>query len=133
MRIYLPPDANTLLSVANHCLRSRDYVNLIVVGKQPALTYLSMEDAVAHCTRGLGIFEWAGNDAEVVPDVVLACAGDVPTLETVAAAQLLRRHLPSLRVRVVNVVDLMRLCDQSRTRTAFPTVSSTSSLRAIGP
>ncbi len=114
VRIYLPPDANTLLSVANHCLRSRDYVNLIVVGKQPALTYLSMEDAVAHCTRGLGIFEWAGNDAEVVPDVVLACAGDVPTLETVAAAQLLRRHLPSLRVRVVNVVDLMRLCDQSQ-------------------
>jgi xylulose-5-phosphate/fructose-6-phosphate phosphoketolase len=113
VRIYLPPDANTLLSVANHCLRSRDYVNLIVVGKQPALTFLSMEDAVAHCTRGLGIFEWASNDAEAVPDVVLACAGDVPTLETVAAAHLLRRHLPSLRVRVVNVVDLMRLSDQA--------------------
>ena len=94
VRIYLPPDANTLLSVANHCLRSRDYVNLIVVGKQPALTYLSMEDAVAHCTRGLGIFEWASNDAEVLPDVVLACAGDVPTLETLAATHLLRRHLP---------------------------------------
>ena len=113
VRIYLPPDANTLLSVADHCLRSRDYVNLIVAGKQPALTYLSMEDAVAHCTRGLGIFEWASNDAGALPDVVLGCAGDVPTLETVAAAHLLRQHLPSLRVRVVNVVDLMRLCDQA--------------------
>ncbi len=113
VRIYLPPDANTLLSVADHCLRSRDYVNLIVAGKQPALSYLSMEDAVAHCTRGLGIFEWASNDAGTIPDVVLACAGDVPTLETVAAAHLLRRHLPSLRVRVVNVVDLMRLSDQA--------------------
>ncbi len=113
VRIYLPPDANTLLSVADHCLRSRDYVNLIVVGKQPALSYLSMEDAVAHCTRGLGIFEWASNDAEDLPDVVLACAGDVPTLETLAAVHLLRQHLPALRVRVVNVVDLMRLCDRS--------------------
>ena len=89
VRIYLPPDANTLLSVADHCLKSRDYVNLVVVGKQPALTYLSMDEAVAHCTRGLGIFEWASNDAQMLPDVVLACAGDVPTLETVAAAQLL--------------------------------------------
>ena len=111
VRIYLPPDANSLLSVADHCLRSRDYVNLIVVGKQPALTYLTMDEAVAHCTRGLGIFEWASHDG--LPDVVLACAGDVPTLETLAATRLLRHHLPSLRVRVVNVVDLMRLADQA--------------------
>ena len=114
VRIYLPPDTNSLLSVANHCLRSHDYVNLMVVGKQPGLTYLSMDEAVAHCTRGLGIFEWASSDAGAKPDVVLCCAGDVPTLETLAAAQLLRRHLPELRVRVINVVDLMRLCDQSQ-------------------
>jgi xylulose-5-phosphate/fructose-6-phosphate phosphoketolase len=108
IRVYLPPDANCLLSVADHCLRSRHYVNVIVAGKQPALDYLTMEEAIAHCTRGLGIWEWAGNgDGE--PDVVLACAGDVPTLETVAAAAMLRRELPELRVRVVNVVDLMRL------------------------
>ncbi|MCM3920345.1 phosphoketolase family protein [Frankia sp. AiPs1] len=108
VRVYLPPDSNTLLSVADHCLRSRNYVNVIVAGKQPALTYLTMEEAVAHCTRGLGIWPWAGNtDGE--PDVVLACAGDVPTLETLAAADLLRTHLPDLKVRVVNVVDLMRL------------------------
>ena len=108
VRVYLPPDANTLLSVADHCLRSRDYVNVIVAGKQPALTYLDMDAAIAHCTRGLGIWEWASND-DGHPDVVLACAGDVPTLETLAAADLLRRHLPELRVRVINVVDLMRL------------------------
>ena len=108
VRVYLPPDTNTLLSVADHCLRSRDYVNVIVAGKQPALTYLSMDEAIAHCTRGLGIWEWASNTAGE-PDVVLACAGDVPTLETVAAAQLLREHLPELRVRVINVVDIMRL------------------------
>ena len=108
VRVYLPPDTNTLLSVADHCLRSRDYVNVIVAGKQPALTYLTMDEAIAHCTRGLGIWDWAGNtDGE--PDVVLACAGDIPTLETVAAADLLRTHLPELKVRVVNVVDLMRL------------------------
>ncbi|MCW2811741.1 MAG: phosphoketolase family protein [Friedmanniella sp.] len=108
VRVYLPPDTNTLLSVTDHCLRSRHYVNVIVAGKQPTLTYLTMEEAVAHCTRGLGIWPWASNDAGE-PDVVLACAGDVPTLETLAAADLLRRHLPELQVRVINVVDLMRL------------------------
>jgi xylulose-5-phosphate/fructose-6-phosphate phosphoketolase len=109
IRVYLPPDANCLLSVADHCLRSRHYVNVIVAGKQPALDYLAMDDAILHCTRGLGIWEWASSDDGVEPDVVLACAGDVPTLETLAAADLLRRHLPDLRVRVVNVVDLMKL------------------------
>jgi xylulose-5-phosphate/fructose-6-phosphate phosphoketolase len=108
IRVYLPPDANCLLSVADHCLRSRQYVNVVVVGKQPALQYLSMDEAVLHCTRGIGIWEWASNDAGD-PDVVLACAGDVPTLETLAATALLRDHLPELRVRVINVVDLMRL------------------------
>ena len=109
VRVYLPPDANCLLSVADHCLRSRDYVNVIVAGKQPALDYLTMEEAIAHCTRGVGIWPWASSDNGAEPDVVLACAGDVPTLETVAAAALLRQHLPDLRVRVINVVDLMRL------------------------
>ncbi|WP_326823173.1 phosphoketolase family protein [Streptosporangium sp. NBC_01756] len=109
VRAYLPPDANTLLSVADHCLRSRDYVNLVVAGKQPVLDLMPMDEAIAHCTRGLGILEWASSDAGTEPDVVLACAGDVPTLETLAAAALLREHLPELRVRVVNVVDLMRL------------------------
>ena len=108
VRVYLPPDANTLLSVADHCLRSRQYVNVIVAGKQPALTYLTMDEAVAHCTAGLGIWPWAGT-TEGEPDVVLACAGDTPTLEILAAADLLRTHLPELEVRVVNVVDLMRL------------------------
>jgi xylulose-5-phosphate/fructose-6-phosphate phosphoketolase len=112
VRVYLPPDANCLLSVADHCLRSRQYVNVIVAGKQPALQYLPMADAIAHCTRGIGIWDWAGS-AEGEPDVVLACAGDIPTLETVAAAALLREHLPTLRVRVVNVVDLMRLQPES--------------------
>ncbi len=109
VRVYLPPDANCLLSVGDHCLRSRDYVNVIVAGKQPALNYLTMEEAIAHCTRGLGIWEWAGSEDGSEPDVVLACAGDIPTLETVAAADLLHEHLPDLRVRVINVVDLMRL------------------------
>ena len=113
VRVYLPPDANCLLSVADHCLRSRDYVNVIVAGKQPALDYLTMDEAVAHCTRGLGIWEWASNDEGGEPDVVMACAGDVPTLETLAAVALLREHLPELRVRVVNVVDLMRLQPES--------------------
>jgi xylulose-5-phosphate/fructose-6-phosphate phosphoketolase len=113
VRVYLPPDANCLLSVADHCLRSRDYVNVIVAGKQPALDYLPIEEAVAHCARGIGIWEWASNDDGAEPDVVLGCAGDVPTLEAVAAAALLREHLPDLRVRVVNVVDLMRLQDES--------------------
>ncbi|SHI40300.1 xylulose-5-phosphate/fructose-6-phosphate phosphoketolase [Nocardiopsis flavescens] len=109
VRVYLPPDANTLLSVADHCLRSRDYINVVVAGKQPALSYLSVEEAILHCTRGIGIWEWASTDGGGDPDVVLACAGDVPTLETLAAADLLRRLFPELRVRVVNVVDLMRL------------------------
>jgi xylulose-5-phosphate/fructose-6-phosphate phosphoketolase len=108
IRVYLPPDVNCLLSVADHCLRSRHYVNVIVAGKQPALDYLTMDEAIAHCTRGLGIWEWASN-GHGEPDVVLACAGDIPTLETVAAAAILRRELPELRVRVINVVDLMRL------------------------
>lgn len=112
VRVYLPPDGNTLLSVADHCLRSRDYVNVIVAGKQPALSYLAMDEAVAHCTRGLGIWQWAST-ATGEPDVVLACAGDVPTLETLAAADILRRELPGLGVRVVNVVDIMRLQPES--------------------
>jgi xylulose-5-phosphate/fructose-6-phosphate phosphoketolase len=109
IRVYLPPDANTLLSVADHCLRSRQYVNVIVAGKQPALQFLTMEDAILHCTRGVGIWDWASNDDSGEPDVVLACCGDVPTLETLAAAAILRDRLPDLKVRVVNVVDLMRL------------------------
>jgi xylulose-5-phosphate/fructose-6-phosphate phosphoketolase len=109
IRVYLAPDTNTLLSVADHCLRSRNYVNVIVAGKQPALNYLSMEDAIVHCRRGLGIWEWASSSAGDEADVVLACAGDVPTLEVLAAADLIRKHLPDLKVRVVNVVDLMRL------------------------
>jgi xylulose-5-phosphate/fructose-6-phosphate phosphoketolase len=109
VRVYLPPDANCLLSVADHCLRSRDYVNVIVAGKQPALNYLTMDEAVAHCTRGIGVWDWASSDEGAEPDVVLACAGDTPTLETVAATAILKRDLPDLKVRVVNVVDLMRL------------------------
>lgn len=109
IRVYLPPDANCLLSVADHCLRSRHYVNVIVAGKQPALDYLTIEEAAIHCARGIGIWEWASNDDQGEPDVVMACAGDVPTLETLAAVDIMRRQLPQLRVRVVNVVDLMRL------------------------
>ncbi|MGD0274003.1 MAG: phosphoketolase family protein [Gaiellaceae bacterium] len=109
IRVYLPPDANTLLSTVDHCLRSRHYVNVIVIGKQPTLDYLSMEEAIIHCTRGIGIWEWASNDQGGEPDVVLGCAGDIPTLETLAATAILREHLPELKVRVVNVVDLMRL------------------------
>jgi xylulose-5-phosphate/fructose-6-phosphate phosphoketolase len=109
IRVYLPPDANCLLSVADHCLRSRHYVNVIVAGKQPALDYLTMDEAIAHCTRGLGIWKWASNDDGAEPDVVLACAGDIPTLETVSAAAILRERVPELKVRVINVVDLMRL------------------------
>jgi xylulose-5-phosphate/fructose-6-phosphate phosphoketolase len=112
IRVYLPPDANTLLSVADHCLRSRHYVNVIVAGKQPAPNWLTMEQAILHCTRGIGIWEWASNDQGGEPDVVLACAGDIPTLEALAAVDLLRQHLPDLRVRFVNVVDLMRLQDE---------------------
>ena len=112
VRVYLPPDANTLLSVADHCLRSKHYVNVIVAGKQPALQYLSMDEAIIHCTKGLGIWEWASND-EGAPDVVMGCAGDVPTMETLAAVALLREHVPELKIRVVNVGDLMRLQPQS--------------------
>jgi xylulose-5-phosphate/fructose-6-phosphate phosphoketolase len=113
VRVYLPPDANCLLSVADHCLRSRDYVNVIVAGKQPALDYLTIEQAIAHCTRGIGVWDWASSDEGTEPDVVLACAGDVPTLEVIAATAILREDLPELKVRVVNVVDLMRLQPES--------------------
>jgi xylulose-5-phosphate/fructose-6-phosphate phosphoketolase len=109
IRVYLPPDANTLLSVTDHCLRSRDYVNVVVAGKQPSLDWLSMDEAIVHCTRGIGTWSWASSDDGDEPDVVLACAGDIPTLETLAAAAMLREHLPALKVRVINVVDLMRL------------------------
>jgi len=109
VRVYLPPDANTLLSVADHCLRSRHYVNVIVAGKQPALQFLDMKAAVAHCTTGIGIWEWASTDEGTEPDVVMACAGDVPTLETLAAVDLLRQHFRDIKIRVVNVVDLMTL------------------------
>ncbi|RBY83073.1 phosphoketolase [Geodermatophilus sp. TF02-6] len=111
IRVYLPPDANTLLSVGDHCLRSRQYVNVIVAGKQPALQYLGMDAAIAHCTKGIGIWEWASSDAGADPDVVMACAGDVPTMETLAAVEILHGYFPDLRIRVVNVVDLMRLQD----------------------
>ena len=109
VRVYLPPDLNTLLSVADHCLRSKHYVNVIVAGKQPALQWLDMDAAVAHCTAGAGIWHWAGTAEESEPDVVMACAGDVPTLETLAAVDWLRKHVPDLKIRVVNVVDLMAL------------------------
>ncbi|RUS68110.1 Xylulose-5-phosphate phosphoketolase [Saezia sanguinis] len=109
VRVYLPPDANTLLSVTNHCLKSRNYVNVIVAGKQPALQYLNMEDAMTHCTKGIGIWEWASNDQGAEPDIVFACAGDTPTMEALAATDLLRQYLPELKVRFVNVVNLMRL------------------------
>jgi xylulose-5-phosphate/fructose-6-phosphate phosphoketolase len=113
IRVYLPPDANCLLSVADHCLRSRHYVNVIVAGKQPALQFLPMDEAILHCTRGIGIWDWASSDDGGEPDVVLGCCGDVPTLETLAAAAILRERLPELKVRVVNVVDLMRLQPES--------------------
>jgi xylulose-5-phosphate/fructose-6-phosphate phosphoketolase len=109
IRVYLPPDANTLLSVADHCLRSRNYVNVIVAGKQPALQYLDMDAAIKHCTMGAGIWEWASNDQGKDPDVVMACCGDVPTMESLAAVDLLRKYVPDLRMRFVNVVDLMAL------------------------
>ena len=109
VRIYLPPDANCLLSVMDHCLRSRHYVNVIIAGKHPAPQWLSIEAAALHCAAGIGQWDWAGNGDVLNPDVVLACAGDVPTLETLAAASILRQHLPFLRVRIVNVVDLMKL------------------------
>jgi xylulose-5-phosphate/fructose-6-phosphate phosphoketolase len=109
IRVYLPPDANTMLSVTDHCLRSRNYVNVIVAGKQPSPQWLNMEQAILHCTRGIGIWDWASNDAGGSPDVVMACCGDIPTLETLAAVDLIRKHMPLIKVRVVNVVDLMKL------------------------
>jgi xylulose-5-phosphate/fructose-6-phosphate phosphoketolase len=109
VRVYLPPDANCLLSVTDHCLTSRNYVNVVVAGKQPAPQWLTMDQAIKHCTLGLGIWEWASNDRGGEPDVVMACCGDVPTLETLAAVELLRQHAPELKVRVINIVDLMRL------------------------
>ncbi len=109
VRVYLPPDANTLLSVTDHCLRSRNYVNVVVAGKQPAPQWLTMPEAVRHCAMGIGIWEWASSDRGSEPDVVMACCGDVPTLETLAAVQLLREHLPELKVRVINVINLMKL------------------------
>ncbi|MEP6643549.1 MAG: phosphoketolase family protein [Acidobacteriaceae bacterium] len=109
VRVYLPPDANCLLSVADHCLRSRHYVNVIVAGKQPQLQFLDMESAIEHCTTGVGIWDWASNGGDSEPDVVMACAGDVPTLETLAAVDLLRQHFPDLKIRVINVVDLMTI------------------------
>ena len=109
IRVYLPPDSNTLLSVADHCLRSRDYVNVVVAGKQPQLDWLAMDEAILHCTRGVGTWDFASNDQGSEPDVVVAAAGDVPTLEALAAVDLIRKHLPAIKVRFVNVVDLMRL------------------------
>lgn len=109
VRVYLPPDANTLLSVADHCLRSRNYVNVIVAGKQPGLQWLDMKSAIEHCTNGIGIWQWASTDQNTEPDVVMACAGDIPTLETLAAVDLLRQHFPDVKIRVVNVIDLMTI------------------------
>jgi xylulose-5-phosphate/fructose-6-phosphate phosphoketolase len=113
VRVYLPPDANCLLSVFDHCLRSRQYVNVVVAGKRPAPQWLTMDAAVKHCTEGIGIWQWASNDQGVAPDVVMACCGDVPTLETLAAVSIMREHLPDLKIRVVNVVDLMKLQPRS--------------------
>ena len=109
VRVYLPPDANCLLCVMDHCLRSRHYVNVVVAGKHALPQWLTMDQAVAHCTQGLGIWRWASNDEGAEPDVVMACCGDTPTLEILAAVSILRLHLPDLKIRVINVVDLMRL------------------------
>ncbi|HLY68604.1 MAG TPA: hypothetical protein VKR53_02675, partial [Puia sp.] len=113
VRVYLPPDANCLLSVMDHCLRSRHYVNVVVAGKHASPQWLNMDEAVIHCTEGIGIWKWASNDENAEPDVVMVCAGDVPTLETLAAVSILRKKLPDLKIRVVNVVDLMKLQPQS--------------------
>jgi xylulose-5-phosphate/fructose-6-phosphate phosphoketolase len=109
IRVYLPPDANTLLYITDKCLRSRDFINVIVAGKQPSLQWLDMDAAIKHSTAGIGMWEWASNDRGGEPDVVMACAGDVPTLETLAAVDLLRRQVPDLKIRVVNIVNLMTL------------------------
>ncbi len=113
VRIYLPPDANSLLSVMDHCLRSCNYINVVIAGKQPALQYLDIDAAMTHCAAGIGIWQWASNDDDAEPDVVMACAGDVPTLETLAAVDILRQRFPDLKIRVINVVDLMTLQPQS--------------------
>jgi xylulose-5-phosphate/fructose-6-phosphate phosphoketolase len=113
VRVYLPPDTNCLLSVADHCLRSRHYVNVIVAGKQPCLQWLGMDEAIRHCAAGIGVWEWASNDDRADPDIVMACCGDIPTLETLAAVDWLRRNIPDLKIRVVNVVDLMSLQPQT--------------------
>ncbi len=112
--MYLPPDANCLLSVMDHCLRSRHYVNVVIAGKHLAPQWLTMDAAVKHCTEGIGIGPWASNDEGVAPDVVMACCGDVPTLETLAAVSIMREHLPDLKIRVVNAVDLMKLQPQTK-------------------
>jgi xylulose-5-phosphate/fructose-6-phosphate phosphoketolase len=131
VRVYLPPDANTLLSVADHCLRSRNYVNVIVAGKQPALQWLGMTEAIIHRTAGLGIWEWASTDKGGEPDVVMACAGDVPTLETLAAVDLLRQHFPDIKIRVVNVVDLMTIRPRPNIPTDSPTLNLIRSSQSI--
>jgi len=113
IRVYLPPDANTLLSVADHCLRSKNYINVIIAGKQPALQYLTMDEAVQHCSKGLGIWKWASNDLNNEPDVIVACAGDIPTLEALAAVDLVRQHIPEMKIRFINVIDLMVLQPKS--------------------
>jgi xylulose-5-phosphate/fructose-6-phosphate phosphoketolase len=113
VRVYLPPDANCLLSVFDHCLRSKHYVNVVVAGKRAMPQWLTMDEAIVHCTEGVGIWPWASNDQGAEPDVVMACCGDTPTLEVLAAVSILREHLPALRIRVVNVVDLMRLQSSS--------------------
>ena len=138
IRVYLPPDANTLLSVADHCLRSRHYVNVVVAGKQPAPNYLGIGDAIVHCTRGIGVWSWASTDGDAEPDVVLACAGDVPTLEALAAAAILRERLPALKLRFVNVVDLMRAATadasiRTVSRTSSSTRSSPPTVRSCSP
>jgi xylulose-5-phosphate/fructose-6-phosphate phosphoketolase len=109
VRVYLPPDANCLLSVWDHCLRSRNYVNVVIAGKYQAPQWLTMDEAILHCQQGIGVWKWASNDNDHEPDVVMACCGDVPTLETLAAVSILRKHLPDLKIRVINVVDLMKL------------------------
>jgi xylulose-5-phosphate/fructose-6-phosphate phosphoketolase len=117
VRVYLPPDANCLLSVFDHCLRSRHYVNVVVAGKHALPQWLTMDAAVVHCTEGIGIWQWASNDQDAEPDVVMACCGDTPTLEILAAVSILRQHLPDLKIRVINVVDLMKLQSAASTRT----------------
>ena len=133
IRVYLPPDANTLLSVTDHCLHSRNYVNIIVAGKQPAVQYLTIDEAITHCTAGIGIWAWASNDKESEPDVVMACAGDVPTLETLAAVQLLRQYVPGLKIRVINVVDLMNYSHRKNIRMGSLTVTLIRCSRPTSP